>query len=135
MDNPATNTTTLDNPQYKYVGASNQRSTSGIASLCFSTLIICIWSTVHFNIPAKRYTATRRFFVQVSWMIFALLAPEILLYLAVHERIKAGALLKEVHKFHPHLATPGLFTRMYNWIRGRAAPKDVSVQCQPYVIQ
>ena len=135
MDNPATNTTTPSNPPYKWVGESKQRSTFSIISLCFSTLIICIWSTLHFNIPAKRYTATRRFFIQVSWMILALLAPEILLYLAMHEWIKANALLKKVHMFHPHLAKPGLFTRVYNWIRGRAEPTDVSAQCQACVIQ
>ena len=135
MDNPATNTTTPSNPSYKWVGESKQRSTFGIFSICFSTLIICIWSTLHFNIPAKRYTTTHRFFTQVFWMIFALLAPEVLLYLAIHEWIKVDELLKKVHKFHPHLAKPGLFTRMYNWIRGRAEPKDVSAQYRPYVIQ
>ena len=67
-------------------------------------------------------------------MIFALLAPEVLLYLAIHEWITAGELLKEVHKLHPHLDKPGLFTRMCNWIRGRAEPKYVSAQCQPFVI-
>ena len=68
-------------------------------------------------------------------MILALLAPEALLYLALHERIKAGVLLKKVLKFHPHLAKPGMFTRMYNWMRGRAEPKDVSAQLQACVIQ
>ena len=68
-------------------------------------------------------------------MIFALLAPEALLYLAINERIAAGNLLKKVLKFHPHLAKPGMFTRVYNWIRGRAEPKDVSAQCQAHVIQ
>ena len=76
---------------------------------------------MHFNIPAKRYTTTRRFFIQVSWMFIALFAPEVLLYLAISERIAAGVLLGKVLKFHPHLAKPGMFTRMYNWIRGRAA--------------
>ena len=68
-------------------------------------------------------------------MFIALLAPEVLLYLAIHERIKAVVLLKKVLKFHPHLAKPGVFTRMYHWIRGRAEPKDVSAQCQYHVIQ
>ena len=68
-------------------------------------------------------------------MFFALLAPEALLFLAIEERIVAGNLLKSVLKFHPHLAKPGMFTRMYNWIRGRAESKDVSAQCQAHVMQ
>ena len=126
MSNPATNTTSPSNPPYLWEGEPKKRSTYGIISFCFSTLIICIWSTLHFNIPIRRYTATRRLFLQVSWMIIALLGPELLLYLAINEMITARILLKQVLKFHPHLATPGMLARMYKWIRGRAEPKEVS---------
>ena len=135
MENPATNTTALNNPPYRWMGEPKQRGTFGIFSLCFSTLIICIWSALHFNIPTRRYTVTRRVFLQVAWTILALLAPEALLYLAINERLVAESLLKKVLKFHPHLAKPGMFTRMYNWIRRRAESKDVSVQCQAHVMQ
>ena len=134
MEIPATNTTTPSNPPYKWIGEPNQRGTFGIISLCFSTLIICIWSTLHFNVPAKRYTATRRFFIEVFWMILALLAPEVLLFFAINERITAGVLLQEVLKFHPHLAKPGMFTRMRNWICGQAE-SSVSAQFQAHVIR
>ena len=134
MEHPATNTTTPSHPPYRWMGEPKQRGTYGIITLCFSTLIICIWSTIHFEIPTRRYTATRRVFFQVAWMIFALLAPEVLLFLAIDERIMAGILLQKVQKSHPHLAKPGMFTRMYNWIRGRAESKDVSAQCQAHVM-
>ena len=68
-------------------------------------------------------------------MVFALLTPEILLYLAVNERIDAGALLEQVLKLHPDLAKPGILAHMYNHFCGRAAKsKDVSTHCQIYVI-
>src|SRR5258706_10309301 len=134
MDNLATNTTTPSNPPYLWMREPKQRGTFGIISFCFSTLVICIWSTLHFNIPIRRYTATRRFFLQVSWMILALLAPEVLLYLAINERITATLLLKQVLKFHPHLAKPGMLAHIYNWIRGGAKSKDVSTPCQACVI-
>jgi hypothetical protein len=131
MENPATNTTTPSAPQSSWVAEPKQRGTFGIISLCLSTLVICIWSTLHFNIPIIRCTTTRRFFFQVTWMFIALLAPEFLLYLAINERINAGTLLKKVHKFHPHLKKPGMLTCIYNWIRGRVT---VSSQCQSPVI-
>jgi hypothetical protein len=59
-------------------------------------------------------------------MVIALLAPEALLCLAINERIRAGILLKKVLKFHPDLAKPGMLTRMFNYIRGRAMSKEVS---------
>jgi hypothetical protein len=130
MEIPTTNTTTPSNPPYLWIGQPKQRTTFGILSFCFTTLIICVWSTLHFNIPTKRHTATRRFVLQVSWMVIALLAPEFLLYLAINERIRAGTLLKKALEFHPHLAKPpGMLARMDNYIRGRAKSKDVSVQC------
>ena len=67
-------------------------------------------------------------------MFIALIAPEALLFLAINERITVGILLKKVLKFHPYLAKPGMFTRMYNWIRGRVESKDVSAQCCPHVM-
>lgn len=84
-------------------------------------MIICVWSTLHFNIPTRRYTSTRRFFLEIAWMLLALLAPEVLLYLAINERINAGLLLKRALQFHPHLAKPGMVTRLYAYIRGLGA--------------
>src|SRR5258706_6814159 len=134
MENPTNNTTTPSNPPYLWIGEPKQRTTFGILSFCFSTLIICVWSTLHFNIPTRRHSATRRVFLQLSWMVFALLAPEVLLYLAVNERISAGILLKQALKLHPHLAKPGMLARIYNYFCGGAKSKDVSAQCQIYVI-
>jgi hypothetical protein len=62
----------------------------------------------------------------MSWMVIALLAPEVLLYLAIMERISAGALLKKVLESHPHLAKPGMLAGMSNYIWRRAQSKDVS---------
>ena len=134
MENPATNATTPNDPPHPWVPEPKQRGTFGIISLCLSTMIICIWSTLHFNIPIKRYTATRRFFIQVSWMFIALLAPEVLLFLAINERINAGILLRKVLKSHPHLVKPGMLAGVCDWIRGRVKSKDVSAQCQSSVI-
>ena len=129
-----TNTTTPSNPPYLWMGEPTQRGTFGIISFCLSTLIICIWSTLHFNIPTRRFSTTRCFFFQVAWMIVALLAPELLLYYAINERITAGVLLKKVLEFHPHLAKPRMLTHVYNWICGQGVhnwiQKDVSTQCQ-----
>ena len=130
MENPAANTTTPSNPPYLWVGEPEQRTTFGILSFCFSTLIICVWSTVHFNVPRRRHTNTRRLFLQVAWMLIALLAPEYLLYLAVCERIDAGFLLGKVQEFHPELVKPGMIAHMRNSIRGLVNSREVSTQCQ-----
>ena len=130
MENATTNTTTSGDPPYLWIEEPKQRSTFGILSICFSTLTICVWSTLHFSIPRKRQTTTRRVLHHVLWMVVALLGPEFLLYLALHERIKAGAMLKRVLKFRTHLKKPGIFARMYSHCGGPEISKYVSAQCQ-----
>jgi len=119
MENPTYN------PPYFWVEPSKQRSTFGILSVCFATTIICVWSTIHLNVPFIRHTRTRRFFLQVSWMVVALLAPEALLYLAMNEKAIATGLMKRALVSHPRLAKPGMLARAYNYIRAKL--KDVSV--------
>ena len=126
MGDPATNTTSKgEEPNY--------RGNFGIISLCFSALIVCTWNTLHFNIPTRRYSDTRRFFLHVSWMILALLAPELLVYLSINERISAYIVVKEVLAVHPHLTGPGPFARIWQYIREQVKRIFVSAQC-PYVI-
>jgi hypothetical protein len=136
MDETSQNTTTPSDPPFLWVEEPKQRSTFGIFSLCFSTLIVCVWSTVHLNIPTARCSSTRRFFVQVFWMLIALLAPEVLLFLAMNQRIRASALVKEAVECLPsrYLAKPGILARVYSYVLGRAKSGHVSaptlrIQC------
>ena len=134
MENLATNTTTPSGPPRIWVPEPKQRGTFGVFLLCFSTLVICTWSSLHFSIPARRYSAIRRLTLHVSWTIFAFSFPEILLILAMNERINADTLVKRVLEFRPHLAGPRMFTRMWRSICGVAAWIMVSAQ-YPYVIE
>ena len=129
MADPATNTTTPSSPSQMWVPEPNQRGTFGIISLCLSTLIVCTWNTLHFDIPPRRYSIIRHFFLQLAWMIIALYAPELLLFLAINERVTAGTLLKVAVQYHPDLAEPGMFVSMYRYIRGLVEWIFVSLRC------
>ena len=67
-------------------------------------------------------------------MFIALLAPELLLFLAINERIGANTMLKKVLKFHPYLEKPGMLAGVNDWISGQAKLIKVSAQWQPPVI-
>jgi len=126
MDSPAINSTTPGDPLYLWMGEPEQRGTFGILAICISTMTICVWSTVHFNIPTPRRTPTRRFFTQVLWMVIALIAPELLLFIAINDRMNAAILVKKTLASHPQLAKPGMLTRIYNYIHELAMVRDVS---------
>jgi hypothetical protein len=117
MGDPAADTTTPSDSPSSWVAEPTQRGSYGIISLCLSTLLISIWSTLHFNVPTRRCSTTRRFFFQVLWMLIALVVPEILLCSAIHERLNARNLVKKVLEFHPDLRKPRMHTRIYNWFR------------------
>src|SRR5258708_30692369 len=92
---------TESNPPFLWVGEPTQRTSFGILSFCITTMLICIWGTVHFNIPTTRHSLIHRLLLQAAWMFIALIAPEALLYIAVHQRIDAGTLQRKAMKCLP----------------------------------
>jgi hypothetical protein len=130
MGNPENNITTPNNPPFLWVEGPKQRNTFGILSFCFSTTIICVWSTLHFDIPTARHGSTRRFFLRVSWLLVALLVPEALLCAAIHQRIDARTVAKNALQFLPsrQQAKPWILARAFKYILGRAKSEDVSTR-------
>jgi hypothetical protein len=52
------------------------RGTFSILSTCLLTLILCVWTAVHLNIPeyGKAASQIRR---KLGWLLISLLAPEL----------------------------------------------------------
>jgi Na+/alanine symporter len=128
MESPASNTTTPSQHAYSWVEEPKQRGTFAILSLCFTTIIICVWSAVHLDIPKTRHSSTHRFLTRVVWMLIALNAPELLLLLAINQRIDAHVLNTRVTKYlqSQPMAKPGILARGFNYILRRAKPDCVS---------
>ena len=91
-------------------------------------MIICTWGTVHFSIPTTRHSLIHRLLLQAAWMFIALIAPEALLYIAIHQRIDASALEKKAMKYLPsqQRAKPGMLARIFKYILGQGTSVDVS---------
>ena len=126
MENPANNTTTPGDPSFLWKPEPTQRGTFGIFSFCFSTLIICVWSALHFDITPTRVPPTNRFFIQVICMVIALIAPEVLLWAAINQRVDSESLMRRVLEYLPqNSGKPGMFARLF-----RAKSEAVSTQHQ-----
>ena len=124
-----TNATDPGNYLQRWGDEPNYRGTFGIILLCFGTLITCIWNTLHFNIPTRRYYPVPRLLLKFFWTAIALYAPELLLFLAINERINADTLVKRVLELNPHLVGP----KSRN-MHGIIEDIFVSAQC-PYVTE
>ncbi len=57
------------------------RGTFDILSSCVITLLLCVWTAVHLNIP-PRVSFREQSLRKVGWLVLALLAPEVVAYTA-----------------------------------------------------
>ncbi|KAF9473970.1 hypothetical protein BDN70DRAFT_866848 [Pholiota conissans] len=75
-----------------------QRTVNDIIISCFATIFACTWSAIHPNIPAPTDCWWTRFKRQVTTMICALLAPELIAWWALDQRIAAREIMDEYNK-------------------------------------
>lgn len=95
------NATTSDISSETWMAQPCYRGTLGIVITCVSTLLICVWHAVHLNISV-RYSGWRSLKIKMGWMITGIVAPELLLCIALMEfssavvfRDKANKILSE----------------------------------------
>ncbi|KLO07654.1 hypothetical protein SCHPADRAFT_945100 [Schizopora paradoxa] len=81
-----------------WVAPPNFRGTMGIFTLCVSTLLICVWNAIHFDIPMHRFSTSRKFMVAISWTLLAVISPELILFIAFNQRLAATNVLKLARK-------------------------------------
>ncbi|RPA80928.1 hypothetical protein BJ508DRAFT_190618, partial [Ascobolus immersus RN42] len=73
------------------------RGTLGLLVSCSITLLLCIWSSIHPNVPGAKRRWYGRFIAKASWMMMALFAPEMVLFMAYKQYRKAKALTRELN--------------------------------------
>ncbi|KAK7932001.1 hypothetical protein PG985_002713 [Apiospora marii] len=84
-------------PAPHWVSSQNYRSTSDILWSCLLTMTACIYTALHLNIAAgnaKKRSIFDKF--KVKWVITALFAPELVLYLACSQYLEARWLYEGV---------------------------------------
>ena len=65
-----------------WVPQPNQRGTVDIIWSCLTTLAFCVWTILHLNVPASTDTDLKVFVRRSRWMMFAILAPELVMLFA-----------------------------------------------------
>lgn len=105
-----------------WVSAPNYRGTTSILWSCLVTLIACIYSAIHINIP-NTTSKWRILLLKGLWVFLALLAPEIVLYCAFHQYSEAIGLISSLNKLRRESG------------KGRQqAPQDFEIQYGFFVV-
>jgi len=68
------------------------RGTFNILSTCLTTMILCVWTAVHLDIPDHNGEMRQKFLRKLGWLLLALLAPEIVAWNAWQQRRTAREL-------------------------------------------
>ncbi|KAJ3755859.1 hypothetical protein EV360DRAFT_48979 [Lentinula raphanica] len=89
------------------------RGTFDIVSTCFTTLLLCLWSAVHVDIPAHS-GRLRGLWVRVGWIFIGLITPETLLFIAYRQWSIARDILECANKCNafPRSKTPWCYSRV-----------------------
>ncbi|OTB12606.1 hypothetical protein K445DRAFT_43375, partial [Daldinia sp. EC12] len=80
-----------------WVSAQGIRSTSDILWSCVVTLTACIYTSLHLNI-GRESGWRQRLWQKVKWVIIAILAPEIVVFTASSQYLKARQLVTQLNK-------------------------------------
>ncbi|KAK1782982.1 hypothetical protein QBC45DRAFT_317855 [Copromyces sp. CBS 386.78] len=61
----------------RWVAEPDSRGTFSILSTCVVTLVLCVWTAIHLNVPGHREGAMRLYMRKCGWMLLGLLIPEL----------------------------------------------------------
>ncbi|KAJ9615135.1 hypothetical protein H2200_001209 [Cladophialophora chaetospira] len=96
---PLSNNTALnDEIVQQWIAGANTRGTADILYTCIVTIILCVWTCVHMNIPAPGEHPSRRVWRKIKWTIYGLLGPEIVLFTAWSQYNEAKDLIKYLNE-------------------------------------
>ena len=74
------------------------RGTWTILSTCIITLTLCVYTSLHLNVPAHNDSAASTFLMKAKYVVFGLLAPELIVFNAWRQRTVASSLVARLRK-------------------------------------
>ncbi|KAK3343454.1 hypothetical protein B0T25DRAFT_554363 [Lasiosphaeria hispida] len=88
--------TTASSELVGYVQDPNGRGTLSLLISCVLTLILCVWSALHLNVPSRNHTAAGNAWLNTRWIVTGIYAPELVVFAAWRQWCSAKLLQKLV---------------------------------------
>ena len=82
-----------------FVPDPSGRGTIGLVTSCVLTLSLCVWTALHLNCYPPGTSSFKKFWIKAMWAGIALIAPEYVLWRAIHQWETARQLCNEVNKY------------------------------------
>ena len=87
-----------DDIVYGYVDDPKGRGTVGIVVSCLVTLALCVWSSLHLNVPLKSETRLQRCLRYIKWILLGTLIPELVVLSAWKQWLSAKSMSSQMKK-------------------------------------
>lgn len=65
-----------------YVSDPDGRGTSSLVLSCLLTLLLCVWSALHLNVPPRNQTRAQCIWTNIRWIFVGVYAPELVCFAA-----------------------------------------------------
>ncbi|MCJ1312302.1 hypothetical protein MMC25_005976 [Agyrium rufum] len=69
-------------PMVGWTSEPNGRGTFGIITSCVATLSLCVWSSMHLNVPTKESSEISRWMNRFLWLFWGIFGPELVVWIA-----------------------------------------------------
>lgn len=77
---------------------NNTRGTFSILSSCILTLTLCVYTAIHLNIPSSRDSELQKSMRTMKWVLLAIFAPELVVFVAWRQYISVTALETTINR-------------------------------------
>lgn len=100
-----------------WYSAPNFRGTWDLVASCVLTLVICVWSALHLNVPVIGSKLKDRNLRRLRWILLGIFAPEVVVSTAFAQYLTARWLMHEIQgdvKYRRDLVSILLFLYLSN---------------------
>jgi hypothetical protein len=81
-----------------WVDDPSGRGTWNLLYSCGFTLVLCVWTSIHLNVPPPHESAWLAWRRKMKWVVIALFAPEVVVLTAFQQWLTATCFLKELNR-------------------------------------
>lgn len=89
-------TSATPDAEVSWYSAPNFRGTWDLIVSCVLTLVICVWSALHLNVPAETSRLRDRNIRRLRWILLGIFAPEVVVSTAFAQFLTARWLRNEI---------------------------------------
>ncbi|CAJ2506397.1 Uu.00g005270.m01.CDS01 [Anthostomella pinea] len=99
-----------------YIQDPNGRGTTSLVVSCLLTLVLCVWSALHLNVPPRDQSRWQALWLNVRWIVAGIYAPELVVFTAWRQWCSARLLQQLVLKLaKENEGNPEIVKRYARW--------------------